>query len=176
MVHYRMLVHCSQREPLTGLLNRDAFVGRVQEAVQLNARHAMGFCLGLMDIDGFKSINDRLGHLAGDDVLRRVADFLSGTIRASDVVSQNRRLRSKLAADLGAIGIPSDNSSANFILARFKDEAEANAADAHLKSQGIIVRKVPGYGFPDALRITVGLEEDCARVVAALTEFKGAAQ
>ena len=57
-------------------------------------------------------------------------------------------------------------------MARFSNKDEADAADAHLRSHGIIVRKIPGYGFPDALRITVGLEEDCARVVAALKEFK----
>ena len=86
---------------------------------------------------------------------------------------ENARMRGWMAGRLAAIGIPSDPSQANFILARFADADEADAADQHLKSKGIIVRKVPGYGFPQALRITVGLEADCGRVVDALTEFKG---
>jgi histidinol-phosphate aminotransferase len=49
------------------------------------------------------------------------------------------------------------------------------AADAHLKSLGIIVRHPRGYGFPQALRITVGRPEDNSRVLDAMTSFKGAA-
>jgi histidinol-phosphate aminotransferase len=44
-----------------------------------------------------------------------------------------------------------------------------------LKKAGILVRLVKGYGFPEALRITVGRAEDVTRVLDALTEFKGAA-
>lgn len=88
--------------------------------------------------------------------------------------NENARLRQKLAADLAALGVPSDPSSANFILARFGSAEEAEACDAHLKSQGIIVRKVAGYGLPQCLRITVGDEAGCARVVAAVRSFKEA--
>jgi len=63
----------------------------------------------------------------------------------------------------------------NFILARFSDLAEAEACDAYLQSQGLIVRKVAGYNLPNALRITVGDEEACRRVLAAITAFKGGA-
>ena len=61
------------------------------------------------------------------------------------------------------------------MLARFADEAEALAADAHLKACGIIVRHPRSYGFAHALRITVGRAEDNDRVLAALTEFRGMA-
>ena len=93
---------------------------------------------------------------------------------AKSIAVENARLRGWLANELRQIGIPSDASSANFILARFDSEDMANAADSHLKSEGIIVRKVPGYGFPEGLRITVGTEDDCQRVVDALTNFMGA--
>ena len=73
---------------------------------------------------------------------------------------------------MNQLGIACDESHANFVLARFVDEAEALAADAHLKDAGILVRLVKGYGFPDALRITVGSADDTGRVLDALTRFK----
>jgi len=87
---------------------------------------------------------------------------------------ENARWRDWLASALAEYGVPSDTSTANFILARFADEVEASAADEHLKSEGIIVRKVAGYGLPNCLRITVGDEAACRRVAHAIGQFKGA--
>ncbi len=86
--------------------------------------------------------------------------------------AENARLRVWLSDELAKIGVPSDPSFTNFILARFADQAEAEACDDYLKSQGLIVRRVAGYNLPNALRITVGDEEACRRVVAAITAFK----
>ena len=69
------------------------------------------------------------------------------------------------------IGIPSDPSEANFLLARFRDQAEAEACDRALRAAGIIVRKVAGYKLPQALRITVGDANACAQVTQAIGEF-----
>lgn len=88
--------------------------------------------------------------------------------------AENARLRSWLRGELIAAGLGCDESHANFLMARFGDAAEAGACDAHLRGQGIIVRRVAGYGFPEALRITVGTEADCARVAAAVKAFRGA--
>jgi histidinol-phosphate aminotransferase len=85
--------------------------------------------------------------------------------------SENLRNRERLAADLAAIGVPSDPSSANFVLARFRDRAEAEACDAHLRQNGIIVRRVASYNLPQALRITVGDGGACARVAETIAEF-----
>ncbi|WP_171133298.1 MULTISPECIES: histidinol-phosphate transaminase [unclassified Ruegeria] len=86
--------------------------------------------------------------------------------------SENARLRVWLAEELAKVGVHSDPSCTNFILARFADQAEAEACDDYLKTQGIIVRRVAGYNLPNALRITVGDEEACRRVVKAIAEFK----
>ncbi|MGH1329799.1 MAG: histidinol-phosphate transaminase [Paracoccaceae bacterium] len=86
---------------------------------------------------------------------------------------ENTRLRGWLAEALAEMGIPSDTSCANFILARFHDQAEAEACDEHLKSEGIIVRRVGGYGLPHCLRITVGDEASCRRVAHTIGQFKG---
>lgn len=86
----------------------------------------------------------------------------------------NKDERARLMGGLHQLGIQCDESYANFVLARFADEDEALAVDAHLKRAGILVRVVKGYGFPDALRITVGRPEDNARVLDALNNFKRA--
>ncbi|KCV82947.1 histidinol-phosphate aminotransferase [Actibacterium atlanticum] len=89
--------------------------------------------------------------------------------------SENTRLRAWLAEALAELGIPSDTSTANFILARFASEQEATDCDTFLKKEGIIVRRVGGYGLPNCLRITVGDEASCRRVVYAVKQFKGVA-
>ena len=87
--------------------------------------------------------------------------------------AENARLRTWLAKALAEIGVMSDTSTANFVLARFDSEAEATACEAHLRTEGILVRKVGGYGLPNCLRITVGDEPSCRRVVHAIAAFKG---
>lgn len=86
---------------------------------------------------------------------------------------ENARLRDWLAHALAEAGVPSDVSTANFVLARFGDAAEADACDAHLRGEGIIVRRVASYGLPHCLRVTVGDEAACRRVADAVTRFKG---
>ncbi|WP_108859253.1 histidinol-phosphate transaminase [Ruegeria sp. Alg231-54] len=86
--------------------------------------------------------------------------------------AENARLRVWLSDELAKIGVPSDASCTNFILTRFADRTQAEACDDYLKTQGLIVRRVAGYNLPNALRITVGDEEACRRVVAAITAFK----
>ena len=71
------------------------------------------------------------------------------------------------------MGIGCDESHANFVLARFASADEADAADAALKADGILVRKVAGYKLPECLRITVGDEAACRRIVGVLAAFKG---
>ncbi|MEJ6397151.1 histidinol-phosphate transaminase [Yoonia sp. 208BN28-4] len=88
--------------------------------------------------------------------------------------SENARWREWLAQALAELGVPSDTSTANFILARFASEEEAVACNEYLQSQGIIVRLSGSYGFPECLRITVGDESACRRVVHGIAQFKGA--
>lgn len=107
------------------------------------------------------------------DIQMQVAE---AAVRDTDFVkrcrSDNARLRAWLAEALAELGVPSDTSCANFILARFASEKEASACDEFLKKEGIIVRKVAGYGLPNCLRITVGDEAGCRRVAHAVKSFK----
>jgi histidinol-phosphate aminotransferase len=89
-------------------------------------------------------------------------------------VAHNEAWRTWLAGALAQAGVASDPSSANFVLARFGAPEAAEACDAHLQSRGLIVRRVTAYGLPSALRITVGTEDDCRRVAAAVAEWRAA--
>ena len=85
--------------------------------------------------------------------------------------SENARLRAWLAEALAELGVPSDTSTANFVLARFASEAEARACLAFLAEDGILVRHTANYDLPHCLRITVGDEAACRRVVHAVGRF-----
>ena len=96
-----------------------------------------------------------------------------------DVEFQERTLalvdhwRPFLTQQLGGIGLEVIPSAANFVLVRFPTSPGKTAADAEafLASRGYLTRGVTGYGLPEHLRITVGLEEHNRAVVEALTEF-----
>jgi len=121
------------------------------------------------------------------DVLNRVRqpfnlspaqlDTAEAAVRDQDwldkVVENNTKNRAWLVGALRDIGIEVDESHSNFVLARFASEDEANGCDVTLRAEGIIVRKVGGYGFPEGLRITVGDEAACRRVVHCIGQFKG---
>lgn len=87
--------------------------------------------------------------------------------------SENARMRTWLAGALAELGVPSDTSMANFVLARFASDEEAAACDTFLQGQGLIVRRVSGYKLPHCLRITVGDEASCRRTAHAVAQFKG---
>ncbi|AZQ66278.1 histidinol-phosphate transaminase [Silicimonas algicola] len=86
--------------------------------------------------------------------------------------ADNTRMRDWLQHALAELGVPSDTSSANFILARFASPSEADDCEARLRGDGILVRKVGGYKLPQCLRITVGTEADCRRVAASVARFR----
>ena len=91
------------------------------------------------------------------------------------VQRENARLRRWLTDALRAAGLACDESHANFVLPRFASPAAADAAEAALRAEGLLVRKTGGYKLPECLRITVGDEAACQRVAAVLTEFCEAA-
>ncbi len=105
-------------------------------------------------------------------------DAAEAAVRDQDWVvkcrSENTRMRSWMAGALAEVGVPSDVSAANFILARFASAEEAEACDTFLQSQGLIVRRVASYNLPNCLRITVGDEAGCRRIAHAVAQFKGA--
>ncbi|MFZ4728881.1 MAG: diguanylate cyclase domain-containing protein, partial [Pseudanabaena sp.] len=73
---------------LTGLANRVLLIDRINHAISLYQRHGYLFAVILVDLDGFKAINDNLGHLNGDRLLIEVAKRLSASIRTGDTAAR----------------------------------------------------------------------------------------
>jgi diguanylate cyclase (GGDEF)-like protein len=74
----------AEHDPLTRLYNRRAFNHRLRVEAARSRRYGTHFALVVLDVNGFKKINDRHGHMAGDAALARVADLLSHQMRAPD--------------------------------------------------------------------------------------------
>jgi diguanylate cyclase (GGDEF)-like protein/PAS domain S-box-containing protein len=84
----RQLFDAAHRDRLTGLPNRFSLDQRVQEAVALAARDGSRLALLFLDLDRFKTINDSMGHGAGDEVLREVAARLQKCLRSGDFIAR----------------------------------------------------------------------------------------
>ncbi len=84
----RQLAHQAFHDPVTGLPNRALFVERVRHAISRARREERELGVVFLDIDDFKTINDSLGHGAGDTALIEVAKRLSASIRSSDTAAR----------------------------------------------------------------------------------------
>ena len=73
-------------DPLTSLFNRRYFDVRLEEEFQRARRYALEFSLAIIDVDDFKALNDTEGHLAGDYALREIANIMTNSIRANDIL------------------------------------------------------------------------------------------
>lgn len=76
------------RDHLTGLYNRGHFLARLREEIERSRRERQPLSLALIDVDRFKTINDRFGHATGDAVLERLAQVLSSALRPYDLVAR----------------------------------------------------------------------------------------
>jgi diguanylate cyclase (GGDEF)-like protein len=91
--NYVSLLNDNQRDKLTNLLNRKTFDERMLKiiAAQQSAQRRvsdtkLGYCLGIIDIDHFKSVNDKFGHLYGDEVLLLFSQLMKESFRESDLL------------------------------------------------------------------------------------------
>jgi diguanylate cyclase (GGDEF)-like protein/PAS domain S-box-containing protein len=82
------LLHLSAHDPLTGLPNRLLFRDRLRHALERGHREHTPTCVLVLDLDGFKAVNDHYGHHTGDAVLVAVADRLSSVLRSSDTAAR----------------------------------------------------------------------------------------
>ena len=84
----KMLEALALNDPLTGLANRRLLADRMAMALVHARRNKSHMAVVYLDLDGFKQINDTLGHGAGDSVLKMVAGRLQATVRAADTVAR----------------------------------------------------------------------------------------
>ena len=106
-------------DPLTGCLNRRAFLDRLDRAA---AGTDEGWVVCLVDLDGFKGVNDRAGHAAGDAVLRAVTAALGGVVRETDTVA-------RLGGDEFAVLAEVDPGGSEALAARLRDAVARIGAD-----------------------------------------------
>ena len=82
------LMDLSVKDPLTGIYNRLKFDDDINKWINLSERYGNPFSIILFDIDGFKDINDKYGHLAGDSVAIKIAETISKSIRDTDIFAR----------------------------------------------------------------------------------------
>jgi diguanylate cyclase (GGDEF)-like protein len=80
--------HQAVTDPLTALANRRAFDDRLDEEIRRSKRYDHPFTLVMMDINGFKAVNDNFGHPIGDETLKQVAECLTKSARDTDFVAR----------------------------------------------------------------------------------------
>jgi diguanylate cyclase (GGDEF)-like protein len=84
MAQFEEMRFLADHDPLTRLGNRRSFMARLELETQRALRYGTRFALMVCDLDGFKDVNDRHGHLAGDEALEHVAGVLRDALRSSD--------------------------------------------------------------------------------------------
>jgi diguanylate cyclase (GGDEF)-like protein len=85
---YRAVQEASLTDELTGLPNRRAIAGRVDDELSRAARYGYSLCVLILDLDFFKLVNDTHGHPAGDEVLRELSLLLRGSLRSHDALGR----------------------------------------------------------------------------------------
>jgi diguanylate cyclase (GGDEF)-like protein len=81
-------IRLSTIDSLTGLFNRSYFFTALEREIARGDRSGRAFCLVMLDLDDLKGVNDRFGHIAGDQVLRSVADIVRGGVRKIDTAAR----------------------------------------------------------------------------------------
>jgi len=82
------IFHMAHHDELTGLPNRNLMHDRIDQAIRNAARHGEGVALAFVDLDGFKLVNDGLGHKAGDELLKVVSRRMGACLRRNDTLAR----------------------------------------------------------------------------------------
>jgi diguanylate cyclase (GGDEF)-like protein len=126
----------ARSDPLTGLLNRRAFEEEAGREIGRSGRTGLPVAFAYLDLDRFKEVNDRLGHAAGDQLLRTVATIMGVVLRAVD-------LKARLGGDEFALVLP-DTGAEGTALAVERLAAGLSAADIECSIGAVVFESPPG--------------------------------
>lgn len=119
----QQLRELASREPLTGLYNRRSFNEMMKQRLSEARRYGSPLSCIMIDLDGFKRVNDAFGHQSGDDLLVLTAGLITGQLRTSDVVA-------RFGGDEFIVLLPqTDADQARVLAERIRTEFAAGAAD-----------------------------------------------
>lgn len=145
------LCELSLRDPLTGLSNRRYFLSVLERTIETVARSGESALLLMLDIDHFKQVNDRYGHLAGDQVLKAVSEALSSCLRPMDTVA-------RYGGEEFAVVIPNCPSNYGMIVAeRLRETVEALSIPVAPGQSLEVTISVGGAFAPEWVRSTAAL-------------------
>ncbi len=143
------------RDPLTGVFNRRALDEPLMRELKAGLRYGAPACLMILDLDYFKTVNDRLGHRAGDLVLRELASLMTDTVRDIDTVG-------RYGGEEFAIVLPHTSiEQAQPLAERLRNLIEAHAFDVE----------------DGTVRVTasIGIAEVCSPAIASVEDWVNAA-
>ncbi len=119
------LMRVAETDYLTGLYNRRFFMDTLEKEIQYSRRYSTPLCLMMIDVDFFKKVNDRYGHVVGDTVLKQISAMILETIRSSDIGSRYG------GEEFGIILKNSDIEEAAMIGERLRNKVEAYNFEAN---------------------------------------------
>lgn len=126
----------ASHDTLTGLANRKLFEDRSKQALAAAARNGRPLAFCFIDLDGFKPVNDQLGHAAGDDLLKQIASLMKGAVRNSDTIAR----------------VGGDEFAA--LLSEFRPNEDAREAARHVAER--ICKQISGIDAVDGRPIKIG--------------------
>jgi diguanylate cyclase (GGDEF)-like protein len=145
-------------DPLTSIANRRSLLWRADYEIARHSRTQRRFAVVMLDLDGFKHLNDRFGHAAGDDLLRAVAVGLERSMRAQDTVARiggdefsvlapetdergTHRLAARIVEAVAEVTAGVDTVEASLGIAVFPEDGTTAAALLHAADQRLLGAK-----------------------------------
>jgi diguanylate cyclase (GGDEF)-like protein len=145
-------------DPLTGIANRRLLLARIEYEAARHTRARSSFAVLMLDLDGFKDLNDRFGHTVGDELLRDVASAMQGSVRGQDTVARiggdefcvlapetdlpgTSRLVARIERAVGDVTAGVESLRASSGVALFPDDGVSPTALLHAADQRLLSAK-----------------------------------